>query len=853
MVSWLALCALVAACIVAVASAVPDIMAQTPANVTFHIITDRGNLFEIEPADRTPTTDVVSSPYIEFQRAGGVVVSGGMVREAAQYNEVGASTTYVISDWSEGKTYGIPNGAPLGGELRMSPLPHLYMRTPQELVPGSGTYLPLGISHVEVMAGNVAYANRTHGTYGDYYEFRGAGRAIIWLDPANPLYAINMVCSGCATDTPAVVGAIDDDGGGNPTSHKMGSGRPISPTMSAPCTVSGVNHMGCGNTHTGKTTSAWPLEFRRDLRNSTGDDPEPIQIAPILNITRYDTTACPGANSTNTIMEPLNGTLFRVTSHGCVMENYTYEWWDGIIELEESLPLRPGLSIWEGPSGHHPAIILNNMGGGEILLQAYAAPNNHTANTAYHNTLTVNAGHLVTSDSIVILHDSFAHLGAYTLPTLRDMVNHIHTHPQLLPEPSMVRVSHSTSASQGEFGGLLGADCKAGYQYCITVFDGRNMPAIHNAAGVVYDPRNGAEINRGTDVDNWSSVFTATPTTPPVPYTIPYDATKLNLVQAYAVIPVSGHIRVEELYIMAGRDGARGCDRYVDTTADPHRWAAPSAPGWMRLEYLEGEYGDGNTRINIPLLQWYDVVCMKTHGRDEFRQFNMNNFFVVGEHASLGGTKHIMTYHDAQHTTRPTYHIETLNTDIILPGSGVRVMDLDVDVDVSVIVSGVVEGGGAPALAPPLTSPSTGQMRSMCDWEANSSPQWNTTSRAVGPSNPAVAHVRINVEIQAPVAGGGYQTVGVLGGIGTAIMGASDGHLPMTVGTDCMERVSVSWDFDPRFHTIPLEYQSNTPMNISVETQVWFTSSTNPQFAGQLADETIHVETFIDRLSVRMH
>ena len=46
------------------------------------------------------------------------------------------------------------------------------MRTPQ---PISGTTLwPAGISHVEIMSGNVIHTNGTHPTHGDYHEFRGS-------------------------------------------------------------------------------------------------------------------------------------------------------------------------------------------------------------------------------------------------------------------------------------------------------------------------------------------------------------------------------------------------------------------------------------------------------------------------------------------------------------------------------------------------------------------------------------------------------------------------------------------------------------------------------------------------------
>ena len=440
------------------ASAVMAATAQSPpTGPVFHFITDRGNLFEIESADRVPTTDIVSSPYIEFQRVGGVVVSGGVVREAAQYNEVSTGPTYIIGNWADGTTYGIPNGAPLAGEMRLSPKPHLYLRTPQPF--GGSNLWPAGISHVEIMSGNLVHTNKTHPTHGDYHEFRGAGRAIIWLDDVNAHYAINMVCSDCQTDTPAVVGTIRNDTHGNPKSHTLGTDTIFPhPITSNPCTISGINHTGCGTAYLDKINSTWPLNPRPDIDiNGDREVPKPVPFGAVLNVTRYDTTNCPGANQTSTRMEMLNDTMFRMVSHGCVMQNYTYEWWDNIIELENSLPLRAGLNIWEDPTGgsDHPAIILN-MDSGEIILQAYATTSQYNANLAFYNTLTVIPGSLVGSDTLAILHDSFSHLGAYTRSTIHNIVDHISTYPQLQSNSSTILTAHSAGSGPNEFGGLVG-------------------------------------------------------------------------------------------------------------------------------------------------------------------------------------------------------------------------------------------------------------------------------------------------------------------------------------------------------------------------------------------------------------
>ena len=349
-------------------------------------------------------------------------------------------------------------------------------------------------------------------------------------------------------------------------------------------------------------------------------------------------------------------------------------------------------------------------------------------------------------------------------------------------------------------------------------------------------------------MDNHLNVFVKTLAVPPVPGTIPYDANKLNLVQAYAVIPVSGSVNVEELYVVAGY-GGRGCDRYVDTTTQPHSWgAAPSGPGWMRLEYLEAEYGGEHTGINVPVLPRYDTVCMRTHGNDGFRQFKLDNFFVVGEHASFGGTKHIRAYHGTEGQLAPSFRHTVLHHRHRPARSGVRVMDLDVNMDASVIISSVVEGGGNATVA----NPNANDRDRMCDWGADSFPQWNSTARTVNPSSRPAVNVRVYVEIDAPKAGG-YERVDVPIGRGYNALTERDGFLPTTMGADCIEQLAVTWDFRPTFRTIPIEYDSNTPVNISIETYVWLSDTGIPAYADGLADETIYVETYIDRLSVRVH
>ena len=398
-----------------VAGGAPEALAQTPPmNITtLWVLTDQGQLVELEPPDLVPTTDVVSSPYVEFQRIGGLVANGGRIAEAGQYNQVGTGPTYIIDNWSEGITYGIPNGAPLGGEMRLSPEPHLYLRTPVPL-----PYWPSGIDSVEIMTGNLAYSIQNHSTHGEYYQFEGSGRAIVKLSPINNHYAINLVCTNCLTTTPAVVGSIPDDGSGNPVSNRTGTASLLVGTAGA-CSVDGVNHTGCGDFPAARPIWDWPLDPRpAAARNNTSSEPKDHD--PLLEVTRYDIATCPGANQTNTEMEEFNDAHFRMVSQGCVMQSYDYQWWDGNVNLTAALPLRAGLNIWENPADH-PTIVLN-MNGGAVLLQAYVTPNRYHAEGAFDDTLTVIPGGLVDANALWCCTTPSTTSGrsrAATLPTWR--------------------------------------------------------------------------------------------------------------------------------------------------------------------------------------------------------------------------------------------------------------------------------------------------------------------------------------------------------------------------------------------------------------------------------------------------
>lgn len=817
--------------IVVVACLVPTALAQTPPDTTIWLLTDRGTLFEMEPADLVPTTDVVSSPYIEFQRIGGLVAGGGRITEAAQYNQVGTGPTYIIDNWGRGTTYGIPNGAPLAGKMHLSPQPYLHLRTPDPISPG--IYWPAGIGTVEVIEGGLTHAVHNHTTHGEYHQFVGSGRALIQLNPANDHYAINMVCFDCRKDTPAVVGAIPDDGHGNPASTSMGTTVLAAGLTAGPCTVNGINHAGCGQYEPPATNRTWPLDPRtEEAQDGTGSAPLPLPSNPILEITRYDTVTCPGANSANTVIEALNDTHFRMVSLGCIMQNYDYQWWDGDITLTAALPLRAGLNIWEN-TGDHPAIVLN-MRGGEILLQAYVTPTEHNAKTAFDDILVVNPGTLMDHHSLAILHDAFTHLGAYTHSTIQDMAPLVQTHPQRLQEALPVLVAHGRTPNAGEHGGILGEKCtdRRGfkYEYCITIFDNRDLPVINNAQGVVYDPRNAAELNRGTDVDNHGNVFGTGGL-----FKVPYDTARLNLIQAYGVIPITGSINVEEIYLMAS-SYSNGCERFIDITTTPHSWVGPPAAGWLGMTYLQGDYGNERSLINIPLLPWYGVVCLRTHGSDEFRQFVLDDFFVQGASASFGGTRYVYTGTGTLAYDPDVSNISVLRTDIILPGSGTRVMDLDIDLAGRVTLAGVVADRGGVY---------TGSQDSSCDWDRIPV----TTPPRHGPSHEV--EMDIDVVIEVPGVGGTYQMVGGLSVSDNTQLEAE--RVPTTIGEDCRHNSYAEFEFDPQFRTIPISYSSNMPVRITIMTDVDFSGSSAPVYAGRYPTETINVETIIDRLSVRVH
>lgn len=814
--------------LVLAAGMVVEAHATCPTNVnvtTFCILTERGEMFEIEAPELVPTTDIVSSPYIEFQRIGGLVASGNSVVEAAQYNQVAPGLTHIIDNWGSGITYGIPNAAPLGGELRMSPVPHLYLR-----VLGPIPW-PEGVDRVEMMAGSITHTVQNHTTFGPYHKFEGTGRAIIHMSTVNNHYAVNLVCSGCQTDTPAVIGNIPTLWG-NPISTSLGTSM-LSSGTSGICSVDTINHTGCGTYPTANPPRPWPVDPRPDLPEAVSHDPYPDHLGAVLNVTRYDTTACPGANHNNTEVIQLDDLFFQLSSQGCLMENYDYQWWDGSVRLTDVLPLRPGVSVWVGSSLHHPAIVLN-MRGGTVLVQAYAANSQALAEVAFEDTLTVDAGSLVGPDDLVILHDAFSHLGAYTRSTLGQMANHVQTYPQVLPDPGQQLVSHNQSPGLAEIGGLLGRDCLPGYKYCITVFDNLALPAIHNAAGALYDPRNAVTLNRGTAVTNQNHVFYHSGTW--TAGKVWYDNTVLNLIQAYAVIPITGSASVEKLYLV---DSGSGCSAYVDDTTSPDSWSAHPGPGWLGMDYLEGDYGVDRTSINIPLLPGYGTACMMTRNSEEFRQFNMDNFFVQGAAASFGGMRYVSTFpgSPALHVDPDVSNIKVLHTDIVLPGEGVRVMDLDIDLSGSVLITGVVAGGGG------IVSPNPAHA---CDWHrplpSEFDPPRHTLTQSVVFS--------IDVLMEVPV-GGTYQVVDGLSVSGIAQLKAL--QTPVSVGEDCRHMSYAGFDFAPEYRTIPINYGSNTPIRVSITTTVDFENGAFPEYAGARPAETMFVETFIDRLSVRVH
>ena len=814
-------CVAVACCIVFAICIIPDVLAQTPTVPEFLALTDRGNLIEIKPADDVPTTDIVSSPYVEFQRVGGLIASGNKISEAAQYNTVSSGVTYIINNWGEGETYGIPNWAPLGGEMRLYPKPHLYLR---ESAP---PHWPSGIENITIQSGSIGYEFYNNGTGEEYVEFKNSGRAVIFLDGLYDHYAINTICLDCTDRARATIGVMPYWG------NMLGLSTLVRP--SGNCTVDSINYTGCGELYGVATSRYWPTTVP-----TISHTPYPGHNNAILDVTAYDTTTCPGAAHNNTEIIQLDDAYFRLQSHGCLMENYSYRWHDGNIRLFDSLPLRPGLTIYENAQTPRQAIIVVDLVGGSIKMQILMAQTAHNARAAFEHTFSVDASTVVDSNSVVVLHDAFTHLGYYTETDLHRIADHVQTYPQLTPNTTTTTVSHVGQSGASGAGGLLGADCldahgETDYKYCITVFDSRSLPSLNPATGRVYDPRNNAVLN-GPDVRNHGNVFvTSRPTSTDNAY---YDSGKLNLIQAYGVIPVTGSINVQEIYLVASM---HDCARFIDDTTRPHSWNPPPGSGWLGMDYLIGEYGVDRTLINIPILPWYGKVCMRTHGVDEFRQYNMDNFFVQGAHASFGGVRHVTTIDSGLHgqarpyTTSNILIMDILDTEVVLPGSGTHVMDFDLKLSGSLLIDGVVPGGG---------DRYTGAKSTSCDWHrmpVTPPPRHNTAQDI---------RYAVLVDIEVPVAGG-YQRIGGLSVSDLTPLVAA--QTPITVGEDCRHVSYAEWDFAPEYRTIPIQHTSSTPILIKVQSTITFYGGMDAVYANSRPDETMHVETTIERLSVRVN
>ncbi len=776
-------------------------------SITLELLTKRGNLFEIVSPDRDPTTDVVSTPYIEYQRVGGLVANGNQIVEAAQYNHVGAGVTYIIDDWGDSLTYGIPNWAPLQGVMRLSPVPHLYLGQLYTTPPGIEA-----VNSVEVIAGDVRFTNTTDATHGKYHKFAGTGRVMVHLNDNNNHFVIHMVCPDCHEDTPAVIGGIPTTSGTS-DSTSLGTGI-VSSGTSFPCTINGITHPGCGLHPVHTNNREWPLRPVPKITLSHVENPG--INGTVLHITNYNT--CPGAAHDNTILDSLNSTHFRLLSNGCIMKNYSYEWWDGDIKLYDSLPIRPGLSTWQNPSGHNPTIILN-MRGGQILLQIWSVTQVQYYNDIFNPTFTITPR---TGDNtkLFVIHDAMAHLGVYAISDLHDMKNHVQTYPQLLKNGTVYRFSHSPGMDKT--GGLLGHDCMRGFKYCMTVFNAPRLPSVNNAQGIVYDTRNAIELNRDALVHNRNNVFT---TNNPTPGEVKYDSTTLELIQAYGVIPITGGVKVDELYIIPSFH-SNGCDRYIDKTTSPHTWTASmSHSGWLRLQYLETHYGRDNPSLNVPLLPNFGTLCMRTHGNEEFRQFKMDDFFIQGSAASFGGTKHTHTVTGTLSNNPTTGNISVLDTDVTLLGSGTTTMDLAVDMAGRVVISGVVDNGGS---AP------DGNGSANCNWSNNKPPR-------SAPLQKVTLFVTVNVNVP----GSNDYNEQFFHEVPLSASPA-----PTSVGEDCRHVSIAEFQYPAEFKTIPLTYGSNADIKVTVETKVVFAHGSSPLYAGGSPTETLYVETILEQLTL---
>lgn len=827
------------------------------ADAEFWVITELGGLFQVKPPPAVPTSDVTMSPFIEFRRLGGLIASSSGVTEASQYNDV-SGLTYIIGDWSKGDTYGIPTNAPLEGKMSLGPTPHLTLRA---LVDKNLVGDAWGVKYVREMSGDATAVLKEDGTHGKYLEMTGTGRILVGLADENNFMA-HLECMGCVLKTPAVIGAVAQKDG-EATSDIYGLlsvGRPHradEALESTTCTHRGTVYgcaaqAGSGSTH----EVGRPLHPSDAYAHRTSE-----RFVAVLNVTKFDRVSCPSASADSDVRQiNLNDTHFRLEADGCRMRTFEYRWVNDMANLTDWQPLRPGLNSWSSTSPGERVIAVD-MPGGVARLQVYFHLDGHDMKrTLFGNSdaLAIYGG-IMDRDDIAVLHDSRRHLSMHTLANLHEivpLVSDAHNAGQLAPESEPRLVGHATLSFGGIFGAPTGEECLPGYVYCITVFDSDDVPRLGSAAGKVYDSKNGVVVYPGSDVGNAGSVFGQDIRTGG----IFVDRSVLEVVQSYAVIPISGVAHIEEIYIV----WLDSCDPYIDD-ADPREEWRPGGTvsgQWLRMSYLEGDYGPGmDQTVDIPMFAGYGTICLRQHGYDEFRQFNADDMYTQGASASFGGSTRVFEVALGDATGRhptipasatvrlappqgdPASLFTVLDGNIPVTATGARTLDMDMEFSVVVLSIGVQD---------------TGSQTPNCfrDKMLRADPYNPTDTGHVEVRNMKVTVTKVSVAggtaTHTPVVTGTYH--GVHRGDWNALGSVSLPDYRPAGGTVCTWKSYGSVELEPEYVTVPVFLRDNDHLRFKVEIEVWLDTPSPGGVSGYIGlNEIMRTEVFIDRLTFRVY
>ena len=633
--------------------------------IEIFFVTEHGGFFEFNLHDIKARKDITMTPYKEFSGVSGLLVSSsGTVSSLSQYNSVGSGTVTIIPDWSFGKIYGLPDLTPLEGKLKFEPIPHMSLRDYKTNMSFDSSI----IESVGIISGDIKNT-----TESNHIKIEGAGRALIELkDYTSNRYLVNMVCIGCQTNTPAVIGVMT-------SGDKYGTNKIFNSQSSSDCNVKGKIIKGCGSygIRLGDDRWLWDIDPRKSIHQGSIFTHQQVLTPKILTL---DTTKCPNATQKNILIEQLDESYFNVIStHNnveCKMETFTYEIWDGIIQLSKWQVLYPGMNVFDATISGTPVIVLNM--GGELKFQINHVSTSVTSDIVFDDTFDVKPGNVLRGNDIAVLYDGFSHLGAYTESTIDTIKNKMtNIRENVVGNTTLMKVGHQSQTNLFDvFQDRVEGECKRGYVYCLAVFKRDNLPSISSPRGVVYDQRNGIEMNRNSQVENRNNVFgTSWPG-------IPVDANSLEVIQTYAVLPIPDLKHIEQLYIAVNYIGGSGCDRYIDDTSLVETWKTTAHNNdWLRLKYLEGDHS--NTKLDIPLLVGYSLLCFKTQNENTFRSINLDNIYGGGNYVFDFGGRSIVVSTVQTVVSRDPF---TTSNEIILDNtaiinSGYRTIDVHMNLD----------------------------------------------------------------------------------------------------------------------------------------------------------------------------